>query len=158
MSIAQELVARTERHGASVKLRDGRPYVEPVSVLPPALLAELRAHKWELASLLSLKATVLQALGGVAEEEPAFTKDDVAGMDLAEFAGSKLVVSVRSEILGETVIFAGDAATIDPGERRAVYRGHELLDLLPLGPESLRRVHEFKCTFRGSITDVGVRR
>lgn len=153
MTAAQELVARAEQYGVSVSLKDGRPYVRPISDLPCGLLAELKAHKAELVSLLSPTPMVRQALGGVVEEEPAFTKDEVGGMELAEFARSKLVVSVRSEVLGEAVLFAGDAATVDPGERRAVYRGHELLDLLPLGPENLKHVHAVKKTFRGTVTD-----
>ena len=153
MTLAQELVARATSYGVSVSLKDGRPYVRPISDLPRDLLAELRAHRAELEDFLTPKLLVGQALGGVVVEEPAFKKDEVAGMELEDFARSKLVVSVRSEDLGEAVLFAGDAATIDPSETRVVYRGHELLDLLPLGVESLKHVHAVKKTFRGTVTD-----
>ena len=57
-------------------------------------------------------------------------------------------------MLGEQIIFASDNAAVDPGELRPVYRAHELRVLLGLrDPGELRRIHELKKTFRGTITD-----
>ncbi|HEV3457812.1 MAG TPA: hypothetical protein VHG32_14710 [Thermoanaerobaculia bacterium] len=43
---------------------------------------------------------------------------------------------------------------MDPGEPRTVYRAHELRVLLGLTAAcELRRIHEVKRTFRGTITD-----
>lgn len=68
--------------------------------------------------------------------------------------GRPAVVTVNSEVLGERVLFVSDNALLDPGELRPVYRAHELRVLLGLrDPGELRRIHEFKETFRGTITD-----
>ena len=50
------------------------------------------------------------------------------------------------------MVFAGDDARV--GELRTVYRAHELRVLLGLTtPRELRRVHEVKRLFRGTIND-----
>ena len=72
-------------------------------------------------------------------------------MPLATFAAARHVVTVRSELLGEVVVFASDNATVDPGERRVVYRVAELEVLSSLDAENLKRVHAFKKTFRGTV-------
>jgi hypothetical protein len=64
-----------------------------------------------------------------------------------------LVVEVWSAVLKEAAVFASDDARVDPGELRTVYRAHELRVLLGLTtPRELRRVHEVKRLFRGTIT------
>jgi hypothetical protein len=73
-------------------------------------------------------------------------------MRLSEFASARLVVEVRSDVLGEVVIFASDNAIVDPGERRVVYRAAELRDLLRIQPEGLRQIHRMKQLFRGTVT------
>ncbi len=79
---------------------------------------------------------------------------DPCAMQLADFACAGLVVEVWSEVLDEAVVFASDDACIDPGEPRPVYRARELLVLLGLkNARELRRIHEVKKTFRGTITD-----
>ena len=75
-------------------------------------------------------------------------------MPLSEFAHAALILVVRSNILGETVILASDNALVDPGEQRPVYRAAELRALLGLerfGRDELRQVHRVKRTFRGTI-------
>jgi hypothetical protein len=76
-------------------------------------------------------------------------------MRLDDFARAGLVVTVWSKVLGERIILASDNARVDPGELRTVYRARELRALLGLSdPAELRRIHEVKRTFRGTITDI----
>ena len=57
-------------------------------------------------------------------------------------------------MLDEAVVFASDDALVDPLVLRPVYRAHELRVLLGLLTlRELRRVHEVKRSFRGTITD-----
>ena len=69
----------------------------------------------------------------------------------SNFAQARLVVPVYSEVLDETVVFASDNAIVDPAEHRPVYRAVELLELVDLDVEDLRRVHEIKKIFGGTI-------
>lgn len=68
----------------------------------------------------------------------------IAGMSLADFATAGVVLRVRSERLGETVLFASDNATIANGETRAIYRAAELARLLDSGPASLLDHHRLR--------------
>jgi hypothetical protein len=79
---------------------------------------------------------------------------EVCAMRLDDFARAGLVVTVWSNVLGERIILASDNARVDPGELRPIYRARELRALLGLrDPAELRRIHEIKRTFRGTITD-----
>ena len=90
----------------------------------------------------------------MAETGASLLTAEVCAMRLEEFARAGLVVEVWSSVLDEAVVFASDDARVDPGEVRTVYRAHELRVLLGLTtPRELRRVHEVKRLFRGSITD-----
>ncbi|HEV3077023.1 MAG TPA: hypothetical protein VHB47_21550 [Thermoanaerobaculia bacterium] len=52
------------------------------------------------------------------------------------------------------MVLASDDACVDPGELRVVYRARELRVLLGLKEAwELRRIHDVKKTFRGTITD-----
>lgn len=82
-------------------------------------------------------------------KEPAET-ERLAGMTLANFAGSGRVLRVYSDVLQEEVLIAADNAALPPGERRAVYRASELPELLDITPEGLRFLHRVKTTFPGS--------
>lgn len=75
---------------------------------------------------------------------------EVVAMPLEEFGEAGLVVAVRCQLFGETVVFASDNAPVDPGERRVVYGAAELQDLLGLGPEDLHTIHQFKKLFGGT--------
>ena len=72
-------------------------------------------------------------------------------MPLSEFAEAGLVVEVYSSVLAERVLFASDNARLDPGERRVVYRASELRELLGLSSAELRRVHDTKRVFGGTV-------
>jgi hypothetical protein len=150
---AGSLLAQLEDLGVEIRAAGMELEIRPGRAVPPALLAELRAHKPEVLRRLARPA-VSDALGGVSESSPSLLAAEVRALPLEDFALAGLVVEVRSDVLGETVIFASDDARVDPGELWPVYRARELRVLLGLtDPRELRRIHEVKRTFRGTITD-----
>jgi TubC N-terminal docking domain len=157
--IAEDVLAELRRRGVQVEARGDVLHVEaPRGMLSPELVQSLRQLKPELLRLLRRVApvpgTVGEALGGVAEVQPSLLVAEVCAMPLEEFARAGLVVEVWSRVLGEAVVFASDNARLDPGELRPVYRAHELRVLLGLSaPGELRRIHEVKRMFRGTVTD-----
>ena len=72
-------------------------------------------------------------------------------MRLDKFASAGLVVTVYSEVLNETIVFASDNAVVDPGEHRPIYRAAELLEVLGLTPKDLRCLHRVKKIFGGTL-------
>jgi hypothetical protein len=154
--IAAEVLAELRRRGVLVEARGDVLHVEaPRGALSAELVRSMRELRPELLRLMALAPrTVGDALGGVSEVEPSLLVAEVCAMALADFARAGLVVEVWSRVLGEAVVFASDDAWLDPGERRPVYRAHELQVLLGLAvPGELRRIHEVKRIFRGTITD-----
>ncbi|HEV3073361.1 MAG TPA: hypothetical protein VHB47_02990 [Thermoanaerobaculia bacterium] len=150
---AQALLVELKARGVEIRAAGEDLEIRPSGPLPPALLVELRAHKSEVLRRLARPA-VSDALGGVSESSPSLLAAEVRALRLEDFALAGLVIEVRSDVLGEGVIFASDDARVDPGERRPVYRARELRVLLGLtDPLELRRIHEVKRTFRGTITD-----
>ncbi|HXO41693.1 MAG TPA: hypothetical protein VN999_09605 [Thermoanaerobaculia bacterium] len=152
---ARELLAELAARGIEVRAAGEELEIRPSEAVPAALMAELRVHKPEVLRCLTLlRPAVADALGGVAESSPSLLADDPCAMGLEEFARAGLVVEVWCEVLGEAVVLASDDACVDPGELRAVYRARELRVLLGLSnARDLRRIHEVKKTFRGTITD-----
>lgn len=136
-----ELIAEAERRGVRLEPRGDRLHLEAPSAPPPEFLDALKRHKPDVLSILAMRSTL-----GV---------EDVPGLRLEELNRLGLVVEVRSEVLGERILFAADAATVDPTERRPVYRVSELRRILEaqLSPESLRELHRVKATFGGRVTD-----
>ncbi len=157
MRMAEELLEELRRCGVQVEARGEVLHVEaPRGALSPELVRSLRRLKPALLRLVAPEAsrTVGETLGGVAETGGSLLTAEVCAMRLEEFARAGLVVEVWSSVLDEAVVFASDDARVDPGELRTVYRAHELRVLLGLTtPRELRRVHEVKRLFRGSITD-----
>jgi hypothetical protein len=150
----ETVLAELESRGIELRAAGDHLQFRPVEAVPPELVAELRTHKAELLLRLTPAAVVADALGGVSEVHPSLLVAEVCAMRLEDFARAGLVVEVRSEVLGEVVIFASDNARVDPGELRAVYRAHELQVLLALrDAHELRSVHAAKKIFRGVITD-----
>lgn len=143
----ESLLTELRSRGVELEAAGDRLRFRPVEAIPPELFAELREHKAELLGLLG--GRVADSLGGVNVD--SISAAEVCAMRLSEFADAGLVVEVRSEVLGEVVVFAADNALLDPGERRTVYRASELQPLLTLGPGDLRAVHRVKRTFRGTI-------
>ncbi len=155
-AVALEVLAELRRRGVLVEARGEVLHVEaPRGTISPDMLRRLRLLKPELLRLVAAAPpTVGDGLGGVSAVQPSLLVAEVCAMPLADFARVGLVVEVWSKILGEVVVFASDDARIDPGELRPVYRAHELQVLLGLtAPAELRRVHEVKTMFRGTITD-----
>jgi hypothetical protein len=151
---APSLLLELERRGVELRAAGDRLQVRPAEAVPPALMAELRAHRPALLRQLAGTPVVADGLGGVKEARASLLAAEVCTMRLEDFASVGLVVEVWSERLGEEVIFASDNARVDPGELRTVYRAHELRVLFGLrDPRELRRIHEVKSTFRGTITD-----
>jgi hypothetical protein len=150
---ADSLLAEVQDRGVEIRAAGGDLEIRPSGALLPALLAELRAHKPEVLRRLARPA-VSDALGGVSESSPSLLAAEVRALQLEDFALAGLVIEIRSDVLGETVIFASDDARVDPRELRPVYRARELRVLLGLtDPRELRRIHEVKRIFRGTITD-----
>ncbi len=155
---ALEVLAELRRRGVLVEARGEVLHVEaPRGTISPEMLRRLRQLKPELLRLAAVAPappTVGDGLGGVSAVQPSLLVAEVCAIALADFARAGLVVEVWSKLLGEVVVFGSDDARIDPGELRPVYRAHELLVLLGLtAPAELRRVHEVKKIFRGTITD-----
>jgi hypothetical protein len=70
----------------------------------------------------------------------------------SRFAVSRLSCRVRSALLGEEVVFAGDKAVV-PGawDGLLVYRGMDLLALLDASPEHAREIHQAKKLFAATV-------
>jgi hypothetical protein len=156
--IAAAVLAELRRRGVLVEARGEMLHVEaPRGTISPEILRRLRQLKPELLRLVAMAPappTVGDGLGGVSAVQPSLLVAEICAMALADFARAGLVVEVWSKLLGEAVVFGSDDARIDPGERRPVYRARELQVLLGLtAPTELRRVHEVKKIFRGTITD-----
>jgi TubC N-terminal docking domain len=154
---ARKLLAELAARGIEVRVAGEELEIRPGGAVPAALLAELRAQKPEVLRCLAPArpaVAVADVLGGVVEASPSLLAGDACAMGLEDFARAGLVVEVWSEVLGEAVVLASDDACVDPGELRAVYRARELRVLLGLtGACELRRIHDVKKTFRGTITD-----
>lgn len=110
------------------------------------------------ASLEALRGRADQSTPAKAGAEGGVTPDQVAAMRLDEFAQAGLVVRVWSEVLGCRVLFVSDNVrdTDLAGEAEPIYRAEELRKLAVLrpSPEQLRRVHEWKAAFQGTIENV----
>jgi len=151
----QELVADLAEQGVRLSVSEGQiAYEAPQGILTPGLKAKLSEHKTQVLEVLTRQSSppLTDVLpGGVVESQGSLIASDVCAMRLSDFAKAGLVVEVRSEVLGEVVVFASDNARVDPGERRVVYRASELREMLDLGPNSLRQVHRVKKPFRGTV-------
>ena len=127
--------------------------VRPRSALTPELIEEIRAHKAELLALLDGRLPLAEAFPGGVEEVQSLTLAEVCVMPLEKFGRARLRVVVYSKVLGEEVLFASDNATVDPGERRVVYRAAELRELVRIGADEmeLRSIHDAKRVFGGTV-------
>jgi hypothetical protein len=154
--IAEEMLEELRRRGVQLEARGDVLHVEaPRGILSPEMVAALRQLKPKLLRLVALALPAVgDALGGVAPVQPSLLAAEVCAMPLADFAQASLVIEVWSRVLEEAIVLASDHARLDPGELRPVYQARELRVLLGLNaPGELRRVHEVKKLFRGTITD-----
>lgn len=85
-------------------------------------------------------------------QNPPKQHEDLARMPLAVFALSGLWAVVRSQVLGESVVFAADNALVPPVDL-PIYRAAEMLELVRTQPtpDHLRLLHEVKRVFRGRV-------
>lgn len=75
----------------------------------------------------------------------------VGRLPLAQFAGSRRVVRIYSEVLACEIFLAADnALLLDTGSRQ-VYRARELMQLLHCSQDGLRLLHEVKTCFGAEI-------
>lgn len=143
---ADELVTVVTAAGASLRLEGRRLFVGPAGRVSEALLSELRAHREALVDLVGGAVRLQDVLGGDVKptaDIPA-TTSAVLSMPLSSFARAGLVVPVQSRHLGIEILLASDDTTLDPGERRHIFRAAELDDLHRLGPGALDLAHELK--------------
>jgi len=79
-----------------------------------------------------------------------------AYMTLSQFAHSRRVVVIYSDVLGEEVLFAADNARLPETETRPVYRARELAVIWgedgSISADGLRLLHEVKTRFAGDVT------
>ena len=148
---ASDLRARLDELDIQVEVVGDRLRFRPARKVDDQLRAELQTHKAELLGLLKGQSLCESLPGGAVSAQRSLLAEDVCKMRLSEFASAGLVVTVYSEVLGETIVFASDNAVVDPGERRPVYQAAELLEVLDLDPEGLRRVHQVKKIFGGTL-------
>ena len=149
---AETILSELRTSGVEIVADGGHLRFRPVARVSEDLRQQLIENKPELLRLLTAASAFLaETLGGVTESEPTLGGADLCAMPLKQFAEARRVVRVRSEALGEVVVFASDNATVDPHESCVVYRAQELAELLRLGDRSLREVHRTKQTFRGTV-------
>ncbi|OPZ62262.1 MAG: hypothetical protein BWY86_00477 [Candidatus Aminicenantes bacterium ADurb.Bin508] len=89
------------------------------------------------------------------ESTPEEPLPDIREMTLEAFSKARLVVRIRSRLLGTEIILASDNALLDEEAGSVVYRASELKRLLSAPPEAVRDIHRMKDLFRGSrITEM----
>ena len=88
-------------------------------------------------------------------QEPKPQPDDLRAIEqltLDEFAASELTLMVKSELLGEEIVFASNPKCIlDWNGPQVVYLPHELEVLARLTPEAVKRIHALKKVVDGEI-------
>ena len=79
--------------------------------------------------------------------------DSVEDMPLPEFARSGVVREVRSQALGETVLWAADNAVVTDAAGKGVYRARELKELVVFSQDELQQIHTVKKEFDGELVE-----
>ena len=88
--------------------------------------------------------------GGSAGPRPAEDTDD-GDRRLSELLAGQPVVRVRSQVLGETVVWAADDARIPLETEEVVYRESELRRLVGHDPAMIRAIHRAKQGLDGEV-------
>ena len=149
---ATEVLAELSSRGVRVWPAGDRLRFFPAEAVPPGLLSKIRSHKVQLLQLVAGNPELAEALPGGIEKPQSLTLAEVCAMPLEGFAQARLRVVVSSKVLGEEVLFASDNATVDPGERRVVYRAAELQAILGAKPEELCSLHAAKKAFGATLS------
>ena len=74
---------------------------------------------------------------------------------LSDLLKKALVRRIKSRLLGEMVLVIGDNVPVPPEAHGVIYRASELAQLMPKGPEVLKRIHAVKKTFDGDLIEEG---
>ncbi len=152
----QELLADLERLGVAYSVEGQHLRLEaPRGAISDEMRQALKEHKPQIVELLCQRQRAPATGGHCGEPSKA---GRVAEMTLEAFAEAGLILKVRSEVLGCSVLFVSDdvpEAAI-AGYDIPIYRAAELrkLALLNPAPHSLRGLHDAKTIFEGTITDV----
>jgi hypothetical protein len=149
----EDLLAEVKARGVVLRAEGDRLRFRPIHRVPPELREELRQHKAQIIEFLhSARPTLSDVFPeGVRPVRQPVATEELLQMPLRTFAGARIVVRVWSELVSERLILASDNARLDPGEREVVYRAAELWQLLDLGSEHLKWVHNIKRIFGGTI-------
>ena len=138
---ALDLLRQLRRQGAVLILDGDRLRIEaPTGLITEDMRQQLADHKAEIVAELRRQ------------------HDAVAALSLDQLARAGLIVRVHSTVLGGDVLFVSDNVpeAIVQRQELPVYRAHELRTLAVLKPQprGLRRLHEVKRVFKGTIAAV----
>jgi len=152
---AQQLLADLERLGVTYSVEGQHLRLEaPRGAISDEMRQSLKEHKPQIVELLSQR----QLAPGTGRSGEVPKAGRVEEMTLEAFAEAGLILQVRSEVLGSSVLFVSDDVpeAALAGSDLPVYRAAELrkLALLSPAPHSLRGLHDAKTIFEGTITDV----
>ena len=139
---AETLLERIHAAGATIEPRGDRLCVKAPAPLPDDLLAELRAYKRELVSLLC---------GELPVQEAQVLPEEASGERLSALLRRQPVVQVNSKVLGEMVLWAADNAQVPADNTLVVYREAELRQMAGRSPEELRAIHATKKALDGEV-------
>jgi len=124
------LLCQAAELGLKIDVKDSRTLtVEPADRLPAEFADQLRVHKWHLLAMLSWPFVMLHSQ--TLEETVFFCHDEVTKAALIEAGADEWSIYTRAEL---RVLVAQNRVA-------------------PLTADELRKVHEIKRTFHGTITE-----
>lgn len=101
-----------------------------------------------------LTAEDVERLAEIAQQEALTLPENVDQLRLSQLFSETPVRRVRSEVLGEVILFAADHATIPEDNSLVIYRQSELKQLVGCSPERLRAIHASKQVLDGELVEV----
>ena len=134
-----------EELGVKLTVHADKLRYEPASIVPPDLLADLRAHKKEIMAILTKPKAV--------DGPPRWHAETIAAAVRKEG-----ICLFWNELFGEMIAFIADDSFRDKVPAGiVVYTDHELRELFgedkkALSPESFRLIHEAKRASGGHVT------
>lgn len=151
---AKELLSTLDSHDVRLIASGNRLRIDgPRGVLTEELLEKIRDHKNEIIENLRSRSQ-----GSSSNISDSIEIDQIAEMELNQFAQAGLVVKVWSATLSSYVLFVSD--NVDEKElgptKLPVYRASEMRKLAILRPKqrALKEIHDVKNIFNGTISDV----
>jgi len=144
------LVAALEPVSAAVApLRVAMAQVPVATELEP-LLDQVQAA-YEQGALTQEEA---EGLALAARDRARLIPATIEEMPLSLFAGSGLVLQVRSRVLDEVVLWAADNAQLPAENTKVVYRATELKEVVGMPAAQLQRLHLVKKDLDGEVLSV----